>query len=471
MINYVAHRRFDSLFYSFASIDGCHSLQLSVFELLTRRAQDASDWPWYVSSLWSRNSFPKLQHSNNTKHSTRRKHPTDHGLGLQFREYPSRSRRVMASPKRKRKPNRTTTNKRPKYTLPDTDSGSSSSSSAEEGTAPDSQEEWEAVRILEQRGQGFALQYLIEWKDIDPATGQPWAPTWERASNAGAALRASWRAELGRRAQEKKEATAVARRSTQQRGAREESPAQATQTRGARRSRVVESPESSESTKAVDSSTVPKQRPAAIASSTTIDLEAPLPDWTSPQVNIDVRRDSFNRGEYEPFSEIPESQSSPEKSAVEGTTLESSQLFASQPAFLASGIVRDTQSSAGDVSYIPVTQEELESSLHSDSSDGFDEDHVIGYSVSQRCMSPESVFANLFEGSPRYQRSTKAWRTPAFTCDLNRRNSRRYHPGLSQPASTRQPARTVWNLWYPRVAVSSNFSQGPSQRHPPRLRH
>lgn len=27
------------------------SLQLSVFELLTRPARDASDWPWYVSSL------------------------------------------------------------------------------------------------------------------------------------------------------------------------------------------------------------------------------------------------------------------------------------------------------------------------------------------------------------------------------------------------------------------------------------
>ncbi|KAF3054008.1 hypothetical protein E8E11_007079 [Didymella keratinophila] len=282
----------------------------------------------------------------------------------------------MAPPKRKRKLTRTTTNKRPKYTLPDTDS----SSGAEEDPAPDSQEEWEAVRILEQRGKGFALQYLIEWKDIDPATGEPWAPTWERASNAGAVLRASWKAELARLAQEKKEATAAARCSTQQRSAREESPAQVTQSRGARHSRVVESPAPSESANAADPSTETRQSPAAIASSTTIDLEAPIPDWTSPQVNIDVRGDSFNRGEYEPFSEVLESQSSPEKSVAEGTTLESSQLFASQPAFLAFGIVRETQSSAGDVSYIPVTQEELESSLHSNSSDECSEDHIIGYS-------------------------------------------------------------------------------------------
>lgn len=291
------------------------------------------------------------------------------------------------APKRKRTTTRTTTNKRPRYTLPDTDSSSSSSSSAEEDSAPESQEEFEAVRIIEQRGQGFALQYLIEWKGIDPETGEPWVPTWERASNAGAVLRASWKAEKARRAQEKKEATAAARRSTQQRGACEESPAQATQTRGARHIRVVESPDPSESANAADSPTESSQSHTTIASPTTIDLEASIPDSASPRVNIDVRGDSYNRGKYEAFSEIPESHSSLEKSAAEETTLESSQLFASQPAFIASGIVRETQSSAGDVSYIPVTQEELEFSLQSDSSDESDEDHVIGYSVSQSCAS------------------------------------------------------------------------------------
>lgn len=291
----------------------------------------------------------------------------------------------MAPPKRQRKPTRTTSNKRPKYTLPDTDS--SSGSSTEEDSAPESQEEWEALRVIEQRGQGFALQYLIEWKGIDPETGEPWVPTWEKASNAGAVLRASWKAELARRAREKKEATVAARCSTQQHSAREESPAHAIQTRGARHSRVVESPEASESEIAENPPTETRQSPAAIASPTTIDLEAPIPDWASLQVNIDVRGGSFNRSEYEPFSEIPESQSSLEKIAAEETTLESLQLFASQPAFLASGIVRDTQSSAGDASYIPVTQEEPESSLHSDSSDESDEDHVIGHSVSQRCAS------------------------------------------------------------------------------------
>ncbi|KAF1928223.1 uncharacterized protein M421DRAFT_420756 [Didymella exigua CBS 183.55] len=254
----------------------------------------------------------------------------------------------MTPSKRKRKPIRTTTNKWPKYTLPDV----GSSSSSEQETADDSEEEWEAVRILEQRGQGFALRYYIEWKGADPATGEQWAPTWERASNASEALRASWRAEQARRAQEQKEVKAAARPGTRQRSAREESPARATQARGARRSRIVESSEHSKS---------------------------PL-DWASPQANIDVRGDSFNRGGYAPFSEIPESQSSPEKSAADSTNLESSPLFESQPAHFVSGIVRETQSSASDVSYIPVTQEELGSSRHSDSSGDSNEDNVIGYS-------------------------------------------------------------------------------------------
>lgn len=284
----------------------------------------------------------------------------------------------MAPPKRKRKPTRTTTNKRPKYTLPDTDS----SSSDREGTSHGSQEEWEALRILQQRGQGSALEYEIEWAGIDPATGKQWAPTWEKAGNAGEALRASWKIEQAQRAQERKE-TAAAFRSTQQRGAREASPAQPTQTRGAKRRRISGSPEPSISAPVEQLPTEIGQSAEPVPNTATIDTEVPIPDWTSPQVNIDVRGESFNRRDYELHVEIPESQPLPSKSAAEGTDLESSQLFASQPAFRASGIVLDTPSSAGDVSYIPVTSEELESSSHSDPSDGSNEDHVIGYSVSE----------------------------------------------------------------------------------------
>ncbi|KAF2626567.1 hypothetical protein BU25DRAFT_449154 [Macroventuria anomochaeta] len=326
-------------------------------------------------------SFPELQHSNNTKHSTPRKLLTDHGLDHQFREYSLRACRVMAPPKRKRKPTRTTSNKRSKYTQPDTDY-SDSSSCEEEGTANGSQEEWEALRILKQTGQGFGLKYLVEWKGVDPTTGKQWEPTWERASNASERLRASWKREQARQAQEKERAAATAKSSTQQRSAPEASPAQATQTR-ARNRRIIQSPETLASASAIKSPAETSQSVVAAPSSATIDIGAPIPAWTSPQVNIDVRGDSFNCSEYGLHAEIPESQPSPAKSITEDTDLDSSQLFTSQRAFRASGIVPDTQSSAGSLSYIPVTQEELESSLHSDSSDESTEEHIVGYSVSE----------------------------------------------------------------------------------------
>lgn len=283
----------------------------------------------------------------------------------------------MSSNKRKFKPTRTTANKRPKYALPDTES----SSSAEEGFEDDSQEEWEALRILKQRGQGFALQYCIEWKGLDPATGKQWAPTWERASNACQSLRASWEARKARLAQENIKPTPPARRGTQQRSARTESPAQATEVRGAEHSRIAESPELSTSVHVTESSTEPLKSAAVTFGRARTDREGA--DWTSQEININTRRGSFNRTDYESLSDsgVLQSQPSPEESAADSTSLS----FTSQPAFLASGIVRDTQSSAGDVSFIPVTQEEEESSLYSNSSDESNEDNVIGYSVSRTC--------------------------------------------------------------------------------------
>jgi hypothetical protein len=287
----------------------------------------------------------------------------------------------MAHPKRKRIPTTTISNKRPKHTQPDTDSSSSSSSSEEEEIADESTIEWEAERISDQRGRGFGLEYLIEWKGIDPATGTQWEPTWERAvkANISESLRASWKTEQARRAEDKKTAVVAAGSSAQHQGLLDAPPAQAIQTRAARPRRIVESSETSSSEPATDLPTDISQSTAAAPS--TIDIGAPIHDWTSPQVNIDVRGDSSNRGGYGLHAEIPESQPSPAKSITEDTEPDSSYLFASQAAFRASGVVLDTQSSGSDVSYIPVTQEELESSLHSDSSDESAENHVIGYSV------------------------------------------------------------------------------------------
>ncbi|KAJ4352913.1 hypothetical protein N0V95_003823 [Ascochyta clinopodiicola] len=289
----------------------------------------------------------------------------------------------MAPLKRKRQPTRTTSNKRPKYTQPETDNSSSSSSDHEEYTN-DSQVEWEASRILAQEGKGFGLRYLIEWKGVDPATGGHWEPTWEDARNASDSLRASWKTEKAlQRLQENTEAAEIVTSGTQHQGAPEVPQAQATQTRASRQRRIVESPETSTSVSATESPTEIRPNTLDAPSTATIDIEAHTPDWTFAQAHIDPRGDSFNPSEYEPHAEIPDSSPSSLKSNSNDTNLESSQLFALHRAFSTSGVVPDTQSSAGDVSYIPVTQEELDSSLHSDSTDESTEGHIVGYSVSE----------------------------------------------------------------------------------------
>lgn len=288
----------------------------------------------------------------------------------------------MANPKPRTTNTRITTTKRSRSTCSYTESSGSDSSCSDEG-ANDSQEEWEAVRILAQTGQGFGTKYLIEWAGIDPQTGKRWEPTWEKAVNAGEGLRASWKIEQQKQAQAKKEAERPAKRP------RRTPRSQAANPQPARRRPVVESPAHSESESEPD---LPEEAEHSGTASTTAtkDSRAPTTDCVSSQVDSDPPSDSSYRNAYEPHSEIPESQPSPEKSAVESTELDSSDLFASQPAFRASGFVLETQSSAGDLSYIPVTQEELESSLHSVPDDD-SEDHLIGYSVSESESESESA--------------------------------------------------------------------------------
>ena len=370
----------------------------------------------------------------------------------------------MAPTKRNRTPTRITSNKRPRYTQPDTDSASttsapsssSSSNSSSSGSDSDSdsdkdeasnnsEKEWEATRILVQRGQGFGLEYLIEWNGIDPSTGKRWEPSWEKAKYASETLRKSWEKEKARLAQGREETTFATNLGPRPRGRprkekarlfreseettattegprprgrprkekarlthdredttstpkeyrprgrprkaettaaakvprkrgrpRKAEPAPVAQNRGAKRRRIVESSESSsESELELSTETASSAAPTPV--SVTVDLDA---SWSSPQVNIDARSD------YSSHSEVPESAG---ESPTEATELHSSELFVSQPAFRASGFVLNTQSSAGDVSYIPVTQEELESSLQSYTDHG-SEDHVTSDLVSVRCL-------------------------------------------------------------------------------------
>lgn len=338
-------------------------------------------------------SFPELERLTAPKTYTNKRIP-DHGLGLKFRDDFLRARRVMAPTKRNRTPTRNTSNKRRRYIQLDTDStsttsslrSSSSSSSSSSGSDSDSDkdvasndslQEWEATRILAQRGQGFGFEYLIEWNGIDPSTGQPWEPSWEKAKYASGTLRKSWEKEKARLAQESEDTTATAKEPRQRGRPIKANPAPAVQNRGVRRSPIVESSESSSESE-FELSTETASSAATTPGSAAIDLNA---SWTSPRVNIDARSDSSSH------SEVPESAG---ESPTEATDLHSSELFVSQLAFPASGVVPNTQSSTGDVSYIPVTQEELESSLQSYTDHG-SEDHVTSYLVSVRCVGlPES---------------------------------------------------------------------------------
>lgn len=275
----------------------------------------------------------------------------------------------MAHQKQRRIPTRNTSNKRPKHTQPGTSSSSGGSGSDSEQSVKNSQKKWKALRILAQTGQGFGLRYLIEWADIDPATGKQWEPSWVGATNASEGLRTIWRAKKAREAQEKKRAAAVTRRRTQhQQHTQPVLQAQGSQSPGTTQEHSAKRTElsSSESEEEVLPDT--RQNIATAQGSPTSNVRASVSDQISPQVAIDVRGESFSRSKYELLSEISESQSSQSRTITEETDLEDSDLFASQPAFRASGIVPDTQSSAGDVSYIPVTQEDLESSFFSESS-------------------------------------------------------------------------------------------------------
>src|SRR5690242_10577134 len=261
---------------------------------------------------------------------------TDHGLGYQFRHYPPRDRRVMAHQKRRRIPTRNTSNKRPKYTQPGTSSSSSSSSDSDsEQSVRNSQKEWKALRILAQTGQGFGLRYLIEWADIDPATGKQWEPSWVGATNASEGLRTIWRAKKAQELQEKKRAAAATRRRTQQQHTQPVLQAQGSQPPGRTQERSAEStePSSSESEEVVSPDT--RQSIATAQGLPTSNVRASVSDQISPQVAIDLRGESFSRSKYELLSEISESQSSQSRTITEEIDQEDSEFFASQPAFRA----------------------------------------------------------------------------------------------------------------------------------------
>lgn len=51
---------------------------------------------------------------------------------------------------------------------------------------------WIAEAILDQRGKGTQVEYCIHWAGVDPDTGKPWSPTWQRRADCTVPLLDEW---------------------------------------------------------------------------------------------------------------------------------------------------------------------------------------------------------------------------------------------------------------------------------------
>ncbi|KAJ4377375.1 hypothetical protein N0V83_000200 [Neocucurbitaria cava] len=283
--------------------------------------------------------------------STFRTLPIDHGYNLELYNNSQRFCRVMALPKRTRNSKRRESSKRPEYTT--------SSDSEHSQTA--SSEWWEADCILEEKVRGRKRQYLIKWKGIDPATGQEYPPNWETEDCANELLVESWEQEKAN----KGVAGPAGNTGSGSKGKghlRRQQHALRTPRRNRKSRAVQSSPEPAarspllptvSSTPARDSTT-----PTVGHSTVTTPVSAPKcsSQRASPRIQIIQRRNSFNREEYDRFSQIAASQQASTQPRTQETDLNSSQLFdAARPFSL--HIVPDSQSSAGEGSFIPITQQ------------------------------------------------------------------------------------------------------------------
>ncbi|KAF1941056.1 hypothetical protein EJ02DRAFT_455497 [Clathrospora elynae] len=245
----------------------------------------------------------------------------------------------MAQTKRKRNFTRPRANKRSKYI----------DSSASEPGLPESPAFWEAERILKERTYRGKLEYLVQWKGTDPDTGRDWEPNWEPETNANGLLVASW--EIEKTTQNL--SSTRARKESEQREVQQAS-------RPNRQSRVIESSPESEarsSTPTLVPSTPAHESAVLLDPSSTDTTPAGAPATTalvSPHIRIARRGGSLEREDYARFSKLATSSPASARAQTQDTDLDSSQLFAARS--YSSGIVPDSQDSAGEGSFVPVIQ-------------------------------------------------------------------------------------------------------------------
>ena len=254
----------------------------------------------------------------------------------------------MAKQKRKRQSTRMAPNNRPKH--------DSFSSGEEDGF-------WKADCILAERRTRNKLEYKVQWEGTDPSTGQIWEPTWEPASHVNEALLNGW---LADKAAQQASASAHGSRAPDNSCSTptHQSPAKARPCgRLPQNARVITTSPEPEPPQ-VEPPTAPSiqedLQPSAVAS---LAGSPEQPTRGSPLVCVPPVLSSARRREYERYSQLLPSQtlepqveeSQPVPENTQETDLNSSQLFAAAHNF-SSGIVPDSQSSAGEASYVITTQ-------------------------------------------------------------------------------------------------------------------
>jgi hypothetical protein len=296
----------------------------------------------------------------------------------------------MAPQKRKRQSTRIASNKRQKY---------------DPSSSGDEADFWKADCILAERHTRNKLEYKVQWEGTDPATGQNWAPTWEPASHVNEALLDDWLADKA--AQQAGESARTGHTQSARPKLPAKSPAKPRpRGRPSRNARVITSSPEPESSP-VASTTAPRIHgdPQSSASTDSAGTPGTAEHQTraSPWVCVGSGLDSAKRIEYERFSQILPSQAVQSQTvqsqlrpdSTQNSDLDSSQLFAAGHN-LSTGIVPDSQSSAGEASYVTATQ--ASTSAHTtrqtqDSSEKFEEDSVRSIGIKHKQLLTTLGFA------------------------------------------------------------------------------
>ena len=199
---------------------------------------------------------------------------------------------------------------------------------------------FEAERILDERdNEAGVKEYLIKWAGLDPNTGKEYPSDWQ--TEVTTTLLDFW---------EKRNTQQTARLSVQ-----ESSPqASITETPSRRNSgrRVVESSPTTSITQA-SSSASPGAGPARQSIPGLCSNSLPTTTHRlSPKVALPPRPGDFVSQEWDPYSQLPKESAED----TQDTSLDSSQLFtAASPNLL--GVVPDSQSSKGEETFVPTTQQ------------------------------------------------------------------------------------------------------------------